>query len=102
MAEVYFGLKQFLIRYYVFAKVFQAPCYANDPLQRPVPPPLVINATTDKPCHFHAHTSCSHAMKNTLWREEDTDNMPTDKTEQVTFSMKQSLSFQMWSFKEFK
>ncbi len=37
MAEVYFGLKQFLIRYYAFAKVFQAPCYANDPLQRPVP-----------------------------------------------------------------
>ncbi len=33
--------------------------------------------------------------KNTSRRKEETDNAPTDKTEQVTFGMKQSLSFQI-------
>ncbi len=28
--------------------------------------------------------------------KEKTDNMLTDKTEQVTFGMKQSLNFQIW------
>ncbi len=34
---------------------------------------------------------------------EKTNNTPTDKTEQVTSGMKQSLSFQiLWLFKKFK
>ncbi len=38
-----------------------------------------------------------------LRSKEKVDNTPTDKTEQVTFGMKQSLSFQILSFfKKFK
>ncbi len=44
------------------------------------------------------HTSCSHAVKNTSRSKEDNDNAPTDKTEQVTLGMKQSLSLQILSF----
>ncbi len=36
------------------------------------------------------YTSCSHAVKNTLQSKEETDNAPTDKTEQVTLGMKKS------------
>ncbi len=39
--------------------------------------------------------SCSRAEKNTSRSKEETDNTPTDKTEQVTSGMKQSLSFQI-------
>ncbi len=39
------------------------------------------------------HTSCSHAVKNTSRSKEETDNVPTDKTEQVTFGMKQFSNF---------
>ncbi len=42
--------------------------------------------------------SCSHAMKNTLRSKYDTDSAPTDKTELVTFGMKQSVSFQILKF----
>ncbi len=37
-------------------------------------------------------------MKNALRSKEETDNTPTDKTEQVTLGIKQSLSFQILSF----
>ncbi len=47
---------------------------------------------------FLQHTPCSQAVKNTLRSKEDTDNTLTDKTEQVTFGMKQSLGFHIWSF----
>ncbi len=39
------------------------------------------------------HKSCSHAVKNILRSKEETDNMPTDKTEQVTFGIFHILSF---------
>lgn len=48
-----------------------------------VPPSLVTVATSDKPCHSHA--TRSHAVKNTSQSKEETDNEPSDKTEQVTF-----------------
>ncbi len=35
------------------------------------------------------YTPCSHAVKNTSRSKEETDNTPTDKTEQVTSGMKQ-------------
>ncbi len=43
------------------------------------------------------HTSCSLTVKNTLQSKEETDNMPTGKTEQITSGMK-GLSFQIWYF----
>ncbi len=65
-------------------------------------PSLVTVAMSDKPCCSHT-TPCSHTVKNTLWSKEETDNMPTVKTEQVTSGMKQGLSFQILSFcKKFK
>ncbi len=54
-------------------------------------------STSDKRSH------ATHHVKNTSRSEEKTDSMPTDKTEQVTLDMKQSLSFQIWAFfKKFK
>ncbi len=44
------------------------------------------------------HTSCSHVVKNTLQSKEETDNTPTDNTEQLTSGMKQSLRLQVLSF----
>ncbi len=38
------------------------------------------------------------AVKNTSQSTEKTDNVRTDKTEQVTFGMKQCLSFQIFFF----
>ncbi len=38
-----------------------------------------------------SHYTCSHAVKNTLQSKEETDNTPTEKTEQVTSGMKQGL-----------
>ncbi len=46
---------------------------------------------SNKPCR-------SQAVENTLQNKEETDNAPTDKTEQVTSGIKQSLSFQMLSY----
>ncbi len=39
------------------------------------------------------HTPCSHVVKNTLWSKEETNNVPTDKTEQVTLGVKQISAF---------
>ncbi len=50
-------------------------------------PPLV---TVAKQCRSH-YTSCSHTVKNTSQSKEETDNTPTEKTEQVTSDMKQGL-----------
>ncbi len=58
-----------------------------DPSLRPSP---VTVAMSD--------TSCSHAVKITLWSKEKTDNAQTDKTEQVTLGIKQRLSFKTLSF----
>ncbi len=33
-----------------------------------------------------------------MWSKEEDDNMPIEKTEHVTFGMKQSLSFQFLAF----
>ncbi len=44
------------------------------------------------------HTQYSHTVKNTLWSKEKTDDAPTDKTEQVTFGVKQNLSFRILAF----
>ena len=60
-------------------------------------PPLVTVAMSDKPRRSHT-LPCSHAMKNTLWSREDTDKVLTDRTDQVTFDMKQSVNFQIWNF----
>ncbi len=54
-------------------------------------PPLVTVAMTDKTMPLSHYTSCSHAVKNTLQSKEETDNTPTEKTEQVTSNMKQGL-----------
>ncbi len=49
------------------------------------------------------HTTRSHAVKNTSWSNEETENMLTDKKELVTSGMKLSLRFQILSFcKQFK
>ncbi len=49
------------------------------------------------------HALCSHAVTNTLWSKEETDNTLIDKTEQVTSGMKQGCSFQILRlFKKFK
>ncbi len=65
--------------------------------------PIVTVTMTDKDSHY---TSCSHAVKNTSQSKEETDNTPTEKTEQVTADMKQglrTLSFSIESFlKKFK
>ncbi len=50
----------------------------------------VTVAMSDKQCCSHMF-SCS---KNTLRSKEETDNAPRDKAEQLTFGIKQSLSFQ--------
>ncbi len=39
------------------------------------------------------YTSHSHAVKNTSRSKEETDNVPTDKTEQVPSGMKQVVIF---------
>ncbi len=52
------------------------------------PPPIVTVAVSDEPWR-------SHAVKNASQSKDNTDNTPTDKTEQLTFGMKQSLSFQI-------
>ncbi len=57
-----------------------------DPLQRPAP--LVTVATSDMP----------HITFLFTRSKEKTDNAPTDKIEQVTSSMKHSLSFQILSY----
>ncbi len=41
------------------------------------------------------YTPCSHAVKNTLWSKEETDNTPKDKTVQVTSGKKQGLGFKI-------
>ncbi len=50
-------------------------------------PSLVTVATSIKPWH-------SHVVKNISQSKEETENMLTDKTKQVTSGMKQSLAFQ--------
>ncbi len=57
--------------------------------------PLRYGCFVRYPMLLSRHTSCSHAVKYTLRSKEETDNAPTDKTEQVTSGMKQSLSFQI-------
>ncbi len=49
-------------------------------------PPSFTVVVSDKPWRSH------------VLSKEETDNAPTDKTEQVTSGMKQSLSFQILSF----
>lgn len=34
---------------------------------------------TSKKVALSCHALCSHAVKNTLWSKEDTDNVPTDR-----------------------
>ncbi len=49
------------------------------------------------------HTPSSLAVRNKSQRKDATDNAPTDKTKQVTFGKKQSLSRKMLAFcKKFK
>ncbi len=62
---------------------------ANWPFAKTRPPSLLLF----KPC-LSRHTSCSHAVKNTL-RKEKTDNVQTDKTEQVTLGMKKVSAFRL-------
>jgi len=47
-------------------------------------------AMSNKPCRSQA-TPCFDTVKNTSRSKEDTDNMLTDRTEQVTLNLKQSL-----------
>lgn len=47
---------------------------------------------------FPQLTLRKNTVKNTLQRKEETDNAPTNKTEQVTSGMKQGLSCKMFSF----
>ncbi len=58
-----------------------------------MPPPLSYCYVQQVPLSHY--TSCLHAVENTSQSKEETDNTPTDKTEQVTSGMKQSLSFQI-------
>ncbi len=62
---------------------------------------LVIDRSQNPPtlsycCHdrqtmpLSHYTSCSHAVKNTSQSKEETDNTPTEKTEQVTSDMRRS------------
>ncbi len=71
------------------------------PLQRPVP--LRYSCYVQQAMVFSCNTSYSDVVKNTSRSKEKTDNMLTDKTEQVTFGMIQSLSIQtintvLWPF----
>ncbi len=50
-------------------------------------PPLVTISMTEKQTHY----TRSHAVKNISQSKEDTDNTPTEKTEQFTSDMKQGL-----------
>ncbi len=52
------------------------------------PTPLVYDASFDKPLRSHATHHVLTQWK-LHWRKEETDNTLTDKTEQVTFVMKQ-------------
>ncbi len=58
----------------------------TDSLKRPTP--LHYCCYVRQAILLSHHTSCSHAVKNTLRSKEETDNVPTEKTEQVTFGMK--------------
>ncbi len=69
---------------------------ATESLQRPAP--LSYCCYVRQAMALSCHTPCSHEIKNTSQSKEETDNMLTDKTEQVTSGMKQSLSFQILSF----
>ncbi len=66
--------------------------YIIDPLQN-APPPLSYSCYVRQAMALSRNTSCSHAVKNTSRRKEETDNAPTDKTEQVTSVMKQIFFF---------
>ncbi len=48
------------------------------------------------------YKSCSHAVKNTFRSKEETDNTLRDKTEQVTFGMKQSFFIFCHFLRKFK
>ncbi len=52
-------------------------------------PPLVTVAMSDIQCS--SHTTHMFSVKNTSQSKEETENTPTEKTEQVTFDMKQGL-----------
>ncbi len=64
--------------------------YSIDPSQKPAPLSYCCYVWQAMPL---SHYTCSHAVTNTPWSKEETDNAPTDKTEQVTLGMKQSLKF---------
>ncbi len=55
-------------------------------------PPTLSYCCHDRQTMPLSHnTSCSHAVKNTSQSKDETDNTPTEKTEQVTSDMKQGL-----------
>ncbi len=85
-------ISQFWISFLRIASLY----LAIDPSQRLSP--LHYCCYVQQAMPFSRHTSCSHTVKNTSRSKEETDNVPTDKTEQVTLGMKQSLSFKMLSF----
>ncbi len=69
--------------------------------------PLNWHFTKTRPLHYCCYDwltiplsrhTCSHSVKNTSRSKKETDNVPTDKTEQVTCGMKQSLSLQILYF----
>ncbi len=72
----------------------------SDPLQKP--------ALLSYCCYgwqamaLSRHTSCSHAVKNTLRSKEETDNTPTDKTEKASLGMNVSaFKFCHFSYNKF-
>ncbi len=66
-------------------------------------PSVVTAATSEKPRLSHITNHILTQSKIHRKSKEETDNVPTDETEQVTSDMKQGLSFQMLSFfKKFK